>query len=221
MRDVFIEGININLSLINIEQDITLGNWHSWFNNEKITKYLYHGVFPNSREKQKKITEENLNKHNIVLLGITDKKTNLILGVISFKNIDLINRIAEIGIVMGINKYPMGAPFEAMGLMTAYGFERLNLNKIKAGQHEGLWKWVNQLELLGYKLEGYVYNTHIRYGVISNSVTMGINSNSYFKLKETRNNNYLTDDIPLLLSKRRKENMCDKLKKIIENLYED
>lgn len=221
MSDIFIEGEIINLSIVDIEENVINGQWHSWFNDEKVTKYLYHGIYPNTKEEQVNITNSTLKQTNSVLLTITEKSTNKLLGVISFKNIDLINKVAEIGLVMGSSTYPIGSPLEAMSLMTAYGFEKLNLNQIKAGQHIGLWKWVNQLELLGYKLEGYMQQTYLQNRKYSDSVRVGISADEFFKIKKLRNDKYLTDDLPALLKKRRKENMCEKLKNAIDNIYQE
>ena len=217
MSEVFLQGNLVNLRMPDIDRDVRTGSWHKWFNDEQITKFLYHGVFPVSREKQVEIVRSNLSRNDLVLLAIADKESDEIVGIVSLKDIDLLNRLADITIVMGSGKYPNGAPLEAMALMTSYGFERLNLNKIQAGQHVGLWKWVNTLALIGYKLEGYIRQTHIRYGSISDSVRVGITADEYFAIIDSRKGKYLTNDVAELLKQRRKENMCQALKMLVED----
>lgn len=220
MENVFITGDLVYLRYPDIQKDVIDGRWAEWFNDDSITKYLYHGVFPNTKDKQIEIVKSNLDKSDMVLLSIVEKQNDKLIGIVSLKDIDLLNRVAEITIVMGNEKYIAGAPFEAMALMTKHGFEKLNLNKIQAGQHIGLWKWVNTLELIGYRLEGFIKSTHIRFGQISDSVRIGIDSNTYFNLLQQRDGNYLTNDINSLLKTRRKENMCEKLKSLVDGLYE-
>ncbi|MGB7403211.1 MAG: GNAT family protein [Arcobacter sp.] len=220
MENVFITGDLVYLRYPDIHKDVIDGRWAEWFNDDSITKYLYHGVFPNTKDKQVEIVKSNLDKSDMVLLSIVEKQSDKLIGIVSLKDIDLLNRVAEITIVMGNEKYIAGAPFEAMALMTKHGFEKLNLNKIQAGQHVGLWKWINTLELIGYRLEGFIKSTHIRFGQISDSVRVGIDSKTYFDLLQQRDGNYLTDDINSLLKTRRKDNMCEKLKSLVNGLYE-
>lgn len=220
MENVFITGDLVYLRYPDIQKDVIDGRWAEWFNDDSITKYLYHGVFPNTKDKQVEIVKSNLDKSDMVLLSIVEKQSDKLIGIVSLKDIDLLNRVAEITIVMDKEKYIAGAPFEAMALMTKHGFEKLNLNKIQAGQHVGLWKWINTLELIGYRLEGFIKSTHIRFGQISDSVRVGIDSKTYFDLLHQRSGNYLTNDVNNLLKTRRKDNMCEKLKSLVNGLYE-
>ena len=114
---------------------------------------------------------------------------------------------------MGFGKIP-GAALEAMALMTEHAFERLNLNRLYAGQHEGLWKWVNSLELIGYKIEGYRRQGGIR-GKAYDIVFTGIIAEDYFRIKKERGSLW-TDK---LFEKRRKENLLPTVKAFFENLY--
>ena len=106
-----------------------------------------------------------------------------------------------------------------MGLMTKHGFHRLNLNKIQAGQHIGLWKWVNTLELIGYKLEGYISQTHCRDFIAEDSVRVGITKDCFLEIVNNRGGDYFGGEIEKLIKNRRKENMCFKLRKVLDNLY--
>lgn len=220
MKDCFIEGDLIYLRLPDIQRDVIDGNWHEWFNDDNITEYLYHGVYPNNLDKQISIVEDNLTKDDMVLLSIVDKTTDKICGIVSLKDIDLLNRVAEVTIVMDKENYPENSPFEVWALITQYGFDKLNLNKINSGHHFGLWKWVNKIELIGYKLEGYIKSTHIKYGKVNDMVRVGITAKDYYNLLEERDGKYLTSDLKSLLRQRRKENLCEKLGSMIDGLYE-
>jgi len=214
--DVFIKGRFIYLRKPDIQADVYDGEWHSWFNDMKITKYLVHGIFPVSREEEAKIVQEEIDNPSTLLLSIGDVKSDRHIGIISLKAIDLLNRTAEIAIVMGVEKF--GAALEAMALLTEHAFERLNLNRLYAGQHEDLWKWVNSLALIGYKIEGYRRHGGIR-GRAYDTVLTGITAEDYFRLKKERGTSLLTETPENLFKKRRKENLLPTVKAFFDSLY--
>lgn len=211
--DCFLEGDIAYLRKPNIQTDIIEGEWHGWFNDMNITRFLTHGVFPVTREEEAKYVESNINSPKSLILSIIKKKNHKNIGVVSLTDIDLINRNAEIAIVMGFEAVP-GAALEAMLLMTEHAFERLNLKKLNAGQHEGLWEWVNSLELIGYKIEGWRRKAGIRGGSYDIVLT-GVTSDDYLKLKKERGE-ILTPD---LYKRRRKENLFPKVKEFFEHLH--
>ncbi|MEH1919325.1 GNAT family N-acetyltransferase [Nostoc sp.] len=184
-NDCFLEGEIVYLRLPDIQKDIYEGNWHQWFNDPDITRYLIHGVYPINREKEAHIIEQEIKKTNSIVLSIIYKENHQHIGVISLKNIDLINRNAEIGIVMGVQTI-MGSALEAMALLTKHSFDKLNLIKIYAGQHEGLWKWINTLELIGYRIEGYRHNSGIRFGQSYGVVLTSVDGEDFYELKKKR-----------------------------------
>lgn len=212
----FIEGKIVYLRAPNIQKDVWEGEWHSWFNDPEVTKYLTHGIFPVSREQQAKFVEEQLGNRSTLLLSIIDQRNSKHIGVISLKSIDLINKTAEIAIVIGKTKLP-GAALEAMALMTQHAFERLNLQRLYAGQHEGLWKWVNSLELIGYKIEGYRKNAGMRNGSYDTVLT-AITSEDYFQIKKKRGS-LIPVDTKEFYKARRKENLLPVVKEFFESLY--
>ncbi len=219
--DAFLKGTIVDLRVPNIETDVINGDWHTWFNNDEVTKFLHQGVYPNTREQQIKYVKIALDSKDTIMLSIIDKKTNEMCGVIVLKEIDLINRVAFISIVMGNKLYAPGAPFEAMALMTEYGFQKLNLNRIEAGQNEGLWQWVNQLFLLGYKIEGFIRQPFIRYGKKQNGVRMAILAEDYYRILKLRDGIYLTNNINNLLKQRKKIDLIKEFKKIVDKFYDE
>ena len=216
--DGFIEGEIVYLRLPNIQKDIYEGHWHQWFNDPDTTRYLTHGVYPISREAEAQLIEQEINRKDSLLLAIIDKVNSKHIGVISLKNIDLINRKAEIGIVMG-DRSIRGAAIESMVLLTKHGFDKLNLIKIYSGHHEGHWKWVNKTELIGYKIEGYRKNAGIRFGKPYGIVMTSIDAEHFYNLEKERGGKILTDSWASLMETRREENLVSKLKQLLEELY--
>ena len=140
--DVFLSGKIILLCHPDIELDIISGEWHSWFNDQELTKYLEHGVRSINATDEAQIIRSELAKSSNLIFAIVGKDCGKIFGVISIKDINHLLRRGEIALVTNSACLP-GAALEAMALMTAHAFDRLNLQKLYAGQHEGLWKWVN------------------------------------------------------------------------------
>jgi len=218
---VFLSGQYVYLRPPDIERDVKNGKWFSWFNDKKVTRYLSQGLFPNTVDKQVDFVRSLKNDTSKVLLCVMDKSNDKHIGVVSFTNIDFVSRRAVISIVIGEKKYPVAGPLEAMALMTEYGFDRLNLNKIDAGQSTDLWLWVNSLELIGYRVEGYQDGIMIRDGKIHPGVHTGITSERFYRLREERGGNICGNDIKELLSHRCKENRFLKIKEFLDSLYND
>ena len=100
-KDILLKGTIINLRRIDVDKDIRNGSWHTWFNDIKITQNLEYGIFPVSREEEIDIIEKEIINKKTLILAIVNKLNNNAIGVISLKDIDYINRRAEIAIVMG------------------------------------------------------------------------------------------------------------------------
>ena len=218
----FLVGKYVYLRPPDIEKDVLKGTWAMWFNDPKVTNYLIQGAYPNTVEQQVEYVKSVQKDPTRLVLSIINKEDDKHIGVISFSNIDFFNRRSRIALVIGERKYHKAAPLEAMALLTKHGFERLNLNKIDASQCEGLWVWLNSLELIGYTLEGYFKAAQIRDGEVRDGVYTGVTAERYFQLKKERKGDICGADILDLMANRRKENIALKLKDFIHNeLYRE
>ena len=133
-RDIFLKGKEVVLKVITRE-DVISSNWYGWFNDDDLCKTLQKHYFPSTVESQLIYWEKNiLNATNRIQLGICRVESGSIIGVISLSNIDLINRRAEISIVIGDREAHNVKIFtEACWLMFSHGFYSLNLNRIYGG----------------------------------------------------------------------------------------
>lgn len=217
-REIFLRGTIVNLCIPDVDRDVRNGHWHRWFNDMDVTRYLIHGVMPVSRDTEAAIIERELGHSDSLLLTVVEIRTGRHIGVISLKSIDHLNRRAEIGLVMG--PYPIvGAALEAMALLTAHGFDRLNLQKIYAGQHESLWQWLNTIALIGYRLEGYRADYGFRNGQSYGIALTGASAAEFQHLRETRGGNILGPSIEKLLNERRKENLVERVKSALASVH--
>ena len=123
IKDAFLIGKEIYLRELN-EDD--LDRWYRWFNDKEVTKYLIHSVFPNSREKQEQFLRKINTSSRMLQLGIIEKKSDELIGVVSIRDIDWIRRSGDIGIVIGEKRcWKRGLGLEAMGLMIHHAFTQV------------------------------------------------------------------------------------------------
>lgn len=219
-REVFLAGKIVSLCLPNLEADIKNGGWHTWFNNPKITEFLEHGIHPVSAAQEADIVAMELTKPSSLVLSMVSNLDNRLMGVISIKDIDHLRRRGEIALVTNEQRLPGGA-LEAMALMTAHAFDRLNLQKLYAGQHEGLWKWVNTLALIGYKVEGIRRQQGFRNGTSYDVILTGVTSEDFYRMRGERNGDMLCGDPVTLAMKRKKKNMAIELREFLVQLNEE
>lgn len=217
-NDIFLKGNIINLRKINLDRDITNGSWHTWFNDIKTTKFLEHGIFPVSREEEVEIVKREIANKKTLILSVVNKIDGKAVGVISLKDIDYINKRAEIGIVMGFDRVPGGA-LEAMTLITEHGFKRLNLNKVYCGQYEGLWKWVDILSLVGFKIEGFKREQAFRDGKPIDVFITGVTSNDFFTLEKERGGDILSGNAFKLQQTIILKNRANIARKMLQKIY--
>lgn len=180
--DNFIMGENVNLC-IPTEEFALNSDWYTWFNDKKITRYLQQGVYPNTKEDQKNF----LNKlDNRIIFIISNKKSNYI-GTISLSNINILNKTAEIALVLNTKvKYNFLSSLESIVLVTEHAFENLGLRLISAGQHIELNKWTNIMQLAGYKIEGIHTNKFIKGLEINDIISISCCVQDYLYLKKIR-----------------------------------
>lgn len=205
MPSPFLAGRLASLRKPDIQLDVLEGNWHSWFNDQSTTQYLVHGIFPIDRGQQAQYVADSLKDSRTLLLVVCESGCNAAVGVISLKNIDLYNRNAEIGIVIGEKTKP-GVALEAMALLTKHAFDRLNLKILYAGQHEALWKWINQLEIIGFKLDGFRESHGERNGVRYGVAFTSVHADHFRSLEVSRGGNITNPSIEELLRNRNKVN---------------
>ncbi len=217
IMEAFLSGSVVSLRQPDLQKDVLEGEWHSWFNDQEVTKFLSHGVWPVTREQERDIVAGDLKDPCTLLLSIEDNSTRKHIGVIALKHIDHVSRIAEIRIVMG-HERPRGGALEAMALMTKHAFDRLNLYTLFAGQHEGLWKWVNSLSLIGYRVNGFMPNMGWRDGAPYSIFQVSVSAPDFYALQTKRGGNILSENLNDLMKQRSSTNLASKLRPLLANL---
>jgi len=124
---MFLEGKKIYLRLI---EDEDCECYFEKLNDQKITKYMQHGIWPKTLNDIKNYAK-NVNGF---LLGIFDKHSKKHYGNIALFNYHQFFRSAEISIFVWEQGKGIGT--EAIRLLTDHAFKRMNLHRLSMGTVE-------------------------------------------------------------------------------------
>lgn len=146
---VFIQGETVDLCVPS-EAAVTDG-WANWFNDQRTTRYIPRGVFPNHIEDQREFLELIRKRERFAAL-ICSKGGATLYGVVSLSMIDWSARSAQLAVVVGRKRPGRQLMFlEALALGTEHGFQRMGLDRIWARQaYPGRARFNQHMELLGF-----------------------------------------------------------------------
>ncbi len=186
--DVFIPGEVIDLCVPSRDPWV-IGQWYRWFNNQSVNRYLDHGIYPNTFEKQLRYYESLLTDSGRIVLLIKPKKKDYLVGVVSLSSINQFQRHCDIALVIGYQDSTSESIFYAMEAkcrMTEYAFESVGVERINSGQAIDLIKWQRWQILFGYQIEGIMRN-HFRKGCrVSDALLSSCLLEDYLRLREKR-----------------------------------
>ncbi len=177
-------GEKIYLSPTNLED---VEKFTEWLNDFEITDYLGRSHYLITLENERKYLEETP-QNEIAFVIVTINESRLI-GRISLKNIDHINKEATLGIFIGDKEFRnVGYGTEAIRLILDYGFNYLNLNNIKLDLMEFNEKALKCYKKCGFKEYGRRRKCKFVNGKYYDQIEMDILAeefdDSYIKNKE-------------------------------------
>jgi len=128
----FLKGKKVKLRAIENEDIPFIARW---LNDEEITYFMIYGQRPTNQEQVMEwIQKQHLDPPENIVFMIVDVETQNQIGFIGLYNIDPTAHKAEFRILIGNkNFWGEGYGTEATELITFYGFDRLNLNRIYSG----------------------------------------------------------------------------------------
>lgn len=178
MRNPFLIGEKIYLRTIEIT-DLN-ENYISWFNNPEVCRFNDHHRFPMYQNKLEEYYNSVIKTNSAVGLAIVSKDTDEHIGNVSLQSLDLINRSAELALVIGSSDWwGQGVGKEVCGLMLDHGFNSLQLNRIYCGTAENN-VGMNKLALaIGMKQEGVSREALFKDGSFKNLINYSILSHEY------------------------------------------
>jgi len=154
----------------------------SWINDEIVTYYMFTGQKPlNLKQVIAEFKKQLEDEKNIIFL-VTDIKSKKAIGYAGLYEINPTARKAEFRILIGKKDFwGKGYGTETTELITYYGFDRLNLNRIYLGyvaDNKGAGR--------SYEKSGYVYEGTLKEEIYRNSqyydaIRMAILRENYYK----------------------------------------
>lgn len=113
-------------------------NYYTWWNDQEVTKYNSHGLFPATRQESMRIRTSAENGEIIVFAIVVPDKNGvnkkLHIGNVSLQRIDLINRSAEFAVVIGEKDYwGNGYCTNASIHLFNHAFKKLNMHRLWSG----------------------------------------------------------------------------------------
>lgn len=106
----------------------------NWMQDEEVLRFLTGRTRPYAKKELEEYIDQMNKSSANYLFGIFLKAENIHVGNIKIGSIDPVHRFADVGLLIG-NKSMWGKGYgtEAIGLITAYAFNKLSLNKLTAG----------------------------------------------------------------------------------------
>ncbi|WP_028314135.1 GNAT family N-acetyltransferase [Desulfatibacillum aliphaticivorans] len=128
----FVKGNKIYLREVR-ESDVN-ENYYRWMNDYEITRFLEVRYVPHSLEQIAAYVRSLDGNRDEIFLAICDQENDRHIGNIKLGPINWIHGFGDISLVIGEKGYwGKGIGAEAISLVSAYAFNVLNLNKVKAG----------------------------------------------------------------------------------------
>ena len=168
--ETFIIGNYVDLVLLD-EKTVRKTDWYSWLNFSENTKILETGKFPNTLAKQliylkneKATKKEIINLDEVdkkIQLGVIDKKSNTLVGMVSAYNINYLSRTCSVSVITDLRKKNINRLLifkESQDLLLDHLFFRLNLRKIYSGASDKKLSDMT-VKIWGFKKEG-VFKKH-------------------------------------------------------------
>lgn len=159
-----------------LEPEDAEGPYLGWFNDPEVCRYNSHFVLPFRKQEALDYIAATAGSGTELVLAIVLKHDERHIGNIALKNIDFVNRQAELAIVLGERDcWGQGYSKEAGLALVRHGFEVLNMHRIhcataaenaamrRLAQYVGMREEGVRREAI-YKFGRYL--DHVEYGVL-------------------------------------------------------
>ena len=191
--EVFLAGETVDL-VIPCERAIEQDDWHSWFNDPRVTRYSNHGHYPNTREKQHRhLASLRAPDSRMLALLIRPKGAERVVGIVSLSSISVLHRSADTAVIVNSRVSGSGRLFyglEAKARITEHAFETMGLERISGAQAMPLAEWQRYQVLFGFRPEGIKRRAFRRGYHVDDCVASSCTLADYLKVKEARGGAY-------------------------------
>lgn len=159
---------------------------YQWSLDKEVIKYLNmpEKYPPYSKEETKTWIEMCMNRTNGYEQKAIVTEQGKHIGWVDLKNIDLTNKQAELGIVIGDKDYwGKGYGLSAMKEMLSWGFNELGLNKIWLRVDIDNVNAIKSYKRMGYLEEGILRQDRLRNGKFIDRLRMSILRSEFFNVQ--------------------------------------
>ncbi len=161
--------------------------YYGWLNDPEVNRYLETRFIPQSLKSIGDYVTHMDGKQDEPFFAICTLNGDEHIGNIKLGPINWRHRYADIALLIGEKRcWGKGYATEAIGLITKFGFEVLNLNKLKAGcyaQNEGS---ARAFEKCGWSREGLQKEQYFIDGRPTDAILLGMTASEYFRLNRGR-----------------------------------
>ncbi|WP_371362966.1 Spermidine N(1)-acetyltransferase [Sporomusa rhizae] len=165
-----------------LEQKDIDGSYFQWLNDQNITRWMRHGIFPNSYEAMKGFYDSQAISRTDVVFAIVLQDKDRHIGNIGLHAINYVFRSAEIGIIIGeTDCWGKGYAAEAISLLASHCFNRLNLNRLSAGAVDKNIGSVRAFEKAGFCREGISRQAYFCEGDYHDCVNLSLLRSEWLK----------------------------------------
>lgn len=175
---VFLAGERVALRPLAIENAAALA---AWMNDEEVTYFMFTGQRPMTvAQVAEEIRRQTENPANTVFL-VEHRETGTPIGYAGLYDIHPTAHKAEFRILLGVKEFwNKGYGTEVTELLTFYGFDRLNLNKVWLGVIDENKGAVRAYEKVGFRVEGQLRQELYRNSRYYDAIRMSVLRAEYY-----------------------------------------
>lgn len=145
--------LNESYSIAPFTEKLLSERYFRWFHDEDVCRHNSHGIFPLTAQQVASFMAKSDTREHLVWAVIHTADGHI--GNVSLQRIDLLNRNAEVAIVIGEKKHwGSGVGKLAVRAAIGHGFRALNLHKIYLGTSMDNVAMISIAKFLGMGLEG-------------------------------------------------------------------
>ncbi len=178
-------GEKIQLAAIQREY---LPKYVEWLNDWQVAQFLMPGILaPFNLDDEKEWYENRHNKEGNYLFAILTLAENKLIGNCGLHQVDLKNRSAIFGIMIGEKDYwGKGYGTDATRTLIRYGFEELGLNRIELEVYDFNPRAIRAYEKAGFRRDGVHRQGLYRMGQFHDEIIMCILREEWDALNQTK-----------------------------------
>ncbi len=175
---IFLAGERVALRPLTVEAAAVLA---TWMNDEEVTHFMFTGQRPmTAAQVAEEVRRQTENPANTVFL-VEDRETRTPIGYAGLYDIHPTVRKAEFRVLLGEKEFwNRGYGTEVTELLTFYGFDRLNLNKVWLGVTDENKGAARAYEKAGFRVEGQLRQELYRNSRYYDAIRMSVLRDEYY-----------------------------------------